>query len=161
MPRVPVIVLALVLSGCAPAFRDRVDVLDSSYDRAVTLAGVEVPADGHQLSPYTCFLRSSVDKKTLATEHLLYVDGIRPHAWSGATDEAAEELTFVRIGPHRQWMDDFGAIVPEEALRRRRLHGYGVKFHALDGATQIIRLTPGQIGAQLNAVDAVRAGLRR
>jgi hypothetical protein len=160
MIRLLAVILALLTQACGSGFRDRIEIADSRYDAQVTVLGIELPSDGHQLSPYRHFLRSTVDKNTVAAEHLLYVDGIRPHAWSAASDERAEALEFVALGPRRRLMDDFGARISEEALRSRRLYGYRVKFYALDGETIVMRLTPEQIGAQLDAVDAVRRRLK-
>ena len=88
--------------------------------------------------------------------HQLYVCGFYRRAWYAANDETAKPMEFTRIGSGKRYSSDFGAMIPEETLRSRRYHGYGVKFYSKDGATQVVRLTPEQIGTQLDAVDAAR-----
>lgn len=161
MNRTFTIALVLALAGCGTLYRERIEILDSRYDDEITVLGIERPYDGLKVSSRTVFLRSFVEKATLATRHEVYLDGYERRSWFAANDESATPLQCLAVAPRRGRSDDAVAFVEEPVLRNRRLYGYGVKFFARDGATQIIRLTPEQIGAQIDAVDAVRAELRR
>lgn len=154
-----VVAISTVLSACGND-RNAVEIADSPYDPEVTVKGLDRVPDIRLGLGYRYFLRSRVGKKSLETSHQLYASGVDAHSWRSANDEQANPLEFVRIGDGRRRSYAFAASIPEETLRARRLYGYSVKFYALDGETIVMRITPEQIGAQLDAVDAVRKRLR-
>lgn len=152
--------LIVALTACGPTLRDRPELLESPFEPEISVHGIEHTYTRARRDSETYYLRSFIDKKTAATRHQVYVGGLYRYDWYAANDETATGLEFTPVGgSRRRYLDDFGAIVPEDKLRSRRMYGYAVKFYAKSGTTLVIQLTPRQIGAQLDAVDALRSRL--
>lgn len=155
-----VLLLALTQAGCA-RLRDTPVTAQSQYESYIEVKGVQESYRktllGQPNEVMNHYLLSRIDKKSGQVMHAVYVNGIEKHSWRSASDETARELEFIGPGEHHRGRTfDFAAVIPEETLTARRNYGYSVKFKSLDGKSQIVTLSPRQIGAQLDAVAKTR-----
>ncbi|WP_148207282.1 hypothetical protein [Paramagnetospirillum magneticum] len=172
------VMTALFITGCTPQkmgyqpsstietsrLRSTVDIKDDQFEKSVLFIGPEETLGAGVLSEFnTYFIRSWVDKGTLVATHQVYVNdyGSGWKFWNSAKDENSNIMEFVSISSHVgscrygcSYFESFGASIDDKTLRSKRETGYRIKFSAKNGAEKVVHITPRQVIAQLEAIDA-------
>lgn len=161
------------------ATRQTVNVENSEFEQRATFVGIE-QIYGSGLPPELpdkYFIRSWVDKRTGATEHQIYVMNSYVgdwRFWNLASNDRAQPLRLVSIDRTVIFCGGYGGCSHSETvgimlsdadLRAARATGYRMQLRSRTGLTQVIQVTPAQIQAQMDAIDAfrrsnVRGGVR-
>lgn len=157
--------LSSLLQPPTPAY-PTVQIQDDQFEKFATLVGVDSVAGSDYANYHRYLLRTYVDKETLSYLSHLYVKlNYRGdwHFFQNASSEDAISLEFESIS--RDVVDcsgrgncilseTFAAWLEEDVLELGRGQGYSVKFRARSGSELVVRLSPEQIDAQLEAVSA-------
>jgi hypothetical protein len=157
-------VYAEPLGSCAQA-ADAVTVQSDQFSRDVTIIGPEDYENPLAGTYKDWRLRSWVDKQTHAVRNQLYVEFRYFGGWrfyEAAANDSAEQLETVTIDRHVEdctgicsFSEIIGVTLSIESLRAHVASGLPIKISARDGDARIITITPGQIQAQLAAIDRI------
>jgi len=180
-----ILLIAVMLSSCTAYLRavthavpepERIvmRVNDDQFEQSIEVLGIDATWGLNSENYHSYFLRSWIDKRTVAVTHQLYVTLYYQGNWrffESASSQDAKPLTFVSIRRHVitceesrvlwrpdgcQLVEDFVAIIDHETLRKHRDSGYSVKFRSRSAGDEIIvNLSPDQIRNQIGMVESI------
>lgn len=172
--------LLFLLSGCVtadygsgyglpmvndPPVRNWVTYKEDKFSNSVGFLGVQEVHDEYLGLSQKYFLTSTLLKDTQEVEHILTVfhtyTAYKMIRYDMARSQDTKELEFVFVSREVDscnvysdlcsYSEVFGAVIPEEVLRKYKDSGFQVKFY---GATnnKVIKVTPNQIQSQFKAI---------
>ncbi len=166
---------AVLVAGCmtgAPEHPTQVQSVENDpFSPDIVINGADA---GHAYplvldESFGWYIRSFINKSSHAVSHQLYFESIHPPPLShffAANDDTARAMPIVKIAATRDCdprpcSDDevVGVDLDDAVLRSRVLTGYAVKVLGRDGSQYILKMTPGMIKVQLDAVEEALASL--